>query len=30
MVPQEIAAMIKANRLFGYREADEENAAPPV
>jgi hypothetical protein len=28
MVPQEIAAIIKANRLLGYR--DEENAAPPV
>jgi hypothetical protein len=30
MVPEEITALIKANRLFGYREADEASAAVPV
>ena len=28
--PTEIAAIIKAHRIFGYKEADEENAVTPV
>ena len=30
MVPQEIAAIIKARQLFGYREAHEDNAGVTV